>query len=293
MTLQDSRTLPTYCQGRRNLLDSTLATFKNLCLDAPLVALVWQDFLARVWDAPIQPIHRFILALITWLAYMGDRLLDGRQQGRTQSGSERHRFVWTHRHFLQRIWALLAIPGAALAIWQLPSRDLVPGLIALLGLAIYCLAARMWPRLFRGLLPRELLVGIFFSMACSLFVFTTLGGLPPLGALTALAFALLCSLDCWAISCTDRERDLQLGEWNLVTSYAWARQAYAGSVLAFSATALALSFFVPGSPALIFRAIALSCLLLFVLTRSIGMTRRLALYADLALMTPPAFLLLT
>lgn len=293
MTIQDSRTLPAYCERPRGRLDLALTQVKNLCLDAPLVAIVWQDCMARAWDAPIQPIHRILLALVAWLAYMGDRLLDGPKQGRTGEGSERHCFAWNHRRALLATWTVVAGIGAMLAIGELEKSDLILGLTAMLGLALYAFAARSWPRIFRGLLPRELLVGIFFSVACTLFIFSTLGRLPAPAVLTGMAFALLCSLDCWAISCTDRDRDLAHGEWNLVTTYAWAWPAYSWVTLVASGLTLAASLFLPPGTALVWRAIALSCLLLFFLIHSAGPSRRLALYADLALLTPLCFLLLT
>ncbi len=292
MTVQDSRSLPAWSEKRGSLLDSLLVLSKNLCLDAPLVALVWQEFLARVWDAPVQPGHRLTLACITWLAYMGDRLLDGPRQGQ-QGRSERHSFAWTHRPGLQAAWIGMALLGAALVYFLLPVTDWIPGFLFFAGLALYCLAARTWPRLIRGIVPRELLVGIFFSIACSLFVFTTLGQLPVTGVLLALAFALLCSLDCWAISCTDRDRDLLQGEWNLVTSYAWAWRAFPQASLCYSASILAISLFLPVAPARFLQAIALSGLLLFAITRFLGMSRRLTLYADLTLMSPLLFLVVT
>lgn len=293
MTIQDSRSLPAYRERRRSRIAFVLLHAKNLCLDAPVVALVWQDFLARVWDAPILPIHRILLAVVAWLAYMGDRLLDGPRQGRTREGSERHCFVWVHRRPLFSLWVLVAGAGTVLALTQLEISDLIPGLTAFLVLALYFVAARAWPRLWRGLLPRELLVGLFFAIACSLFVFTTLGRISEPDILTCLAFAMLCCLDCWAISCADLHRDLRQGEWNLVTAYAWARSAFPRAALTASGLTMAISLLLAPGPALVWRAIALSCLLLFLLFRTAGPTSRLALHADLTLLTPVLFLLLT
>ena len=291
VSIQDYRTLLTWREGPRGLLASILTRSKNLCLDAPLVALVWQDFLARIWEAPIQPIHRVVLALITWLAYMGDRILDGPRQGSTRSGSDRHCFVWRHRQALTITWTLVALLGMGLALWGLPRGDLWPGLLFLASLVLYFLLARQWPRQFRGILPREILVGFFFSIACSLFIFSNLTELPPKAILGSLAFALLCSLDCWAISCADRERDLQQGEWNLVTTYRWARMAFGPATLLLSSAILAASFLLGDPTSTLFRALAFSGLLLYLLNRSLP--EKLALYADLTLLAPLVFLLLT
>ncbi|HXJ40728.1 MAG TPA: hypothetical protein VNH18_15715, partial [Bryobacteraceae bacterium] len=49
-----------------------------LSLDAPLVAVVWQDFLARCYGAPLLPQVRWALGLTVWAIYIADRLLDVR-----------------------------------------------------------------------------------------------------------------------------------------------------------------------------------------------------------------------
>jgi hypothetical protein len=49
-----------------------------LSLDAPLVAVVWQDFLARVYPSVLRPAGRWALGLTVWAIYLADRLLDVR-----------------------------------------------------------------------------------------------------------------------------------------------------------------------------------------------------------------------
>lgn len=49
-----------------------------LSLDAPAVALVWQDFLARTFGIPLRMPARLVLGLTVWAIYLGDRLLDVR-----------------------------------------------------------------------------------------------------------------------------------------------------------------------------------------------------------------------
>ena len=47
-----------------------------LSLDAPLVALVWQDFAAHSFGHPLRLPARIVLALTVWAIYVVDRLLD-------------------------------------------------------------------------------------------------------------------------------------------------------------------------------------------------------------------------
>lgn len=49
-----------------------------LSLDAPLVAVVWQDFLARVHPSVLRPAGRWALGLTVWAIYLADRLMDAR-----------------------------------------------------------------------------------------------------------------------------------------------------------------------------------------------------------------------
>ncbi|MEI9812648.1 MAG: hypothetical protein WDO18_08225 [Acidobacteriota bacterium] len=47
-----------------------------LSLDAPLVAVVWQDFLARCYPSMLRPAGRWMLGLTVWAIYLADHLLD-------------------------------------------------------------------------------------------------------------------------------------------------------------------------------------------------------------------------
>src|SRR6185295_17351052 len=62
-----------------------------LSLDAPLVAVVWQDFLARVYPSVLRPAGRWALGLAVWAIYLADRLLDVRFPTSTEETSP-HQF---------------------------------------------------------------------------------------------------------------------------------------------------------------------------------------------------------
>ena len=70
--------------------------FNLLGLDAPVVALVWQDFLARCYPTILRPPGRAVLGLTVWAIYLADRLLDTRHPAVWES--VRHVF----RHIVQR-----------------------------------------------------------------------------------------------------------------------------------------------------------------------------------------------
>jgi hypothetical protein len=80
-----------------------------LSLDAPLVALVWQDFLSRTSETTLLPAGRCVLGLTVWAIYIADRLLDVR--GPASTGEPlHHRFYREHR----RAWCI-ALAAVALA----------------------------------------------------------------------------------------------------------------------------------------------------------------------------------
>lgn len=62
-----------------------------LSLDAPIVALIWQDFLSRCIPSILRMPGRYVLGLTVWAIYIADRLIDVRSP---PGGEEtaRHRF---------------------------------------------------------------------------------------------------------------------------------------------------------------------------------------------------------
>jgi hypothetical protein len=77
-----------------------------LCLDAPVIALVWQDYLARHYGMTLHPAGRAVLGLTVWAIYLTDHLLDVRHE--TNEG-ERARHVFCRRHLREVRVGLLLI----------------------------------------------------------------------------------------------------------------------------------------------------------------------------------------
>ncbi len=63
-----------------------------LSLDAPIVAVVWQDFVARCYPSILYPAGRWVLGLTVWAIYLGDRLLDVRSAEGADNESPSHAF---------------------------------------------------------------------------------------------------------------------------------------------------------------------------------------------------------
>ena len=69
-----------------------------LSLDAVVVALAGQEAFAHVAGVSLGAADRLLLGLCAWLAYCGDRLLDGRRL-KTEAAMARHRFAQRHFKF--------------------------------------------------------------------------------------------------------------------------------------------------------------------------------------------------
>ena len=92
-----------------------------LSLDAPLIALVWQDFLSRCYPTVLHATGRGVLGLTVWAIYLADRLLDIRQPA-SAFESVRHKFCRRHRRFVHALLAVIVcVDGLAACLWLRPA----------------------------------------------------------------------------------------------------------------------------------------------------------------------------
>lgn len=79
-----------------------------LSLDAPLVAVLWQLLFARALRVHLPPVVTLIMALVIWLIYVADRILDSYRAAANPGEAVRHRFYRAHRAtFLPAFFAVL------------------------------------------------------------------------------------------------------------------------------------------------------------------------------------------
>jgi len=105
-----------------NFIASWITT---LCLDAPIVALAWQELYSETTGKEIGWHHRVLILVAVWLGYAADRWLDSR----------RHRFNKTHRHlfFSQNrpailgVWLLVLASSITLALYTLTGNEFITG----------------------------------------------------------------------------------------------------------------------------------------------------------------------
>jgi hypothetical protein len=110
--------------------------FNLLGLDAPLIALVWQDFVARCYPSALHAGGRGVLFLTVWAIYLADRILDAHQPARPGE-SLRHDFYRRHRTFTRSL--LAAVVFADLVTTELWLRPGVfeDGLLLSAGVVAY------------------------------------------------------------------------------------------------------------------------------------------------------------
>ena len=183
----------------RSVSESTpLLWLTVLSLDAPAVAVLWQLLFARSFHVQIGPSITILLALVVWLIYVADRLLDALKA--PAQGAEATRHLFYRRH----LWAFLFPLGAGLAVaaWmsltQLDAKTFRDGLVILLAVGVYLLVVHLVSP-GRDWLPKEMLVGVLFALGTCFPVW----GHMTKGAATLapayLLFTALCWMNCAAI----------------------------------------------------------------------------------------------
>lgn len=166
-----------------------------LALDAPAVAVVWQQFLAAGAGVSVPPAAAVVLGLLVWGVYLADRVFDARRGILT---ADRHRFAARHQRAFAVMVTIAIAAAAGLAI-ELPERYLDIGAITSLALAGYFAAVH---RGLNDLLPgaKEAAVGLVFGVGVAIPLIAdaspgTFEWLPGV-----VAFAGLCWLNCVLVS---------------------------------------------------------------------------------------------
>lgn len=283
------------------------AVWLNLvCLDAPIVAIVWLWLFAGTFHMPVHPGNAVALFLTAWLIYLADRLVDaaslrvGTPRSLRQDFCLKHREIWISGLVLVVGFDFYVVGRSIPAATFLAGA--VVGILALVYLALNYPRGRIW----RSLPAKEVTIGLLFTAGT---LVALLPAAPPVSAPfigCGLAFACLCSLNCISIAAWERDLDRAQGKVSVATGHpGFARHVgkiCGGLALASFAMAIVLR---AGAPVL--ACISVSALLLgslhasadikegrflnrprrFGNRRSLGIDRdqRTAL-ADLVLLTP-------
>ena len=183
-----------------------------LSLDAPAIALVWQETFSRAFAVPVSLPERILLFLAVWCVYAADHVADGLRLGAPESATARHRFA--HRNSGGLIAALVAAVMVTFTLLPLlPGRVLMGGGILAAIVALYFLWNQLAGSKFARSWAKELVVGFVFAVGSALGPLTADPDPAKLGAVGL--FALVCMANCLLISRLERELDIQRGETSL------------------------------------------------------------------------------
>ncbi len=166
-----------------------------LGLDAPVVALTWQAFLAACFALPLRLEGRIVLGLTVWAIYLADRLLDVRTPAR-EDEAERHRFHRRHKWLLSFLLAAaLSADTAAVLFWLRP-QVFWSGLLPLSGVLLYLGVLHKQSKPSR--IPKEVIVALLFTAGTFLIGYTFATQRLTL-LVPALSFLMLCLANLVAI----------------------------------------------------------------------------------------------
>ena len=166
-----------------------------LSLDAPIIAVLWQSFLAWRYSLLLRPSGRVTLFLAVWAIYIGDRLLDVRKPA-TTGESARHRFYRAHQKLATAVLGVVLAITAAITILDLRPAVLRNGLIPLSAVVAY-LAILNFTKTRQ--VAKELVVAFVFTTGTFLVAWTNDPVSPLMLLAPASAFFLLCLANLTAI----------------------------------------------------------------------------------------------
>jgi hypothetical protein len=281
---------PTYCS--RTAQSAVPTIWLNLvCLDAPLVAVVWLWLFARTFRVPVQIGNAVALFLTAWLIYLADRFADSSTLKPDLPRSLRQNFCLQHRELWIVMIALVA-GFDAYVIWRTTAlQTFLVGAIVGLFAVIYLVVNHPLGLIWRSLPAKELAIGILFAAG-------TIVALLPLIPLTGnfviavLAFAAVCSLNCVSIAAWECELDRAQRKVSLATRHPSVGR-HAGKICAgLGLACLGLAFY-SATTRWFFVCVGASALLLGWLNIARGAEDQRTALADIVLLTPILFLIVT
>jgi hypothetical protein len=171
-----------------------------LSLDAPLVAVVWQDFVARCYSPSLlRAPGRWTLGLTVWAIYLADRLIDVRHPPGSNEPA-RHQFYRNNDRLSKVLLVVAILADVTVALLWLRPAIVSSGLwvgaaviVYLTGFALLRIGANRWKRVSAAIL---FTTGVFLVAWTSGSQSTkTLGG--PAAAFCALCYSNLILIESW------------------------------------------------------------------------------------------------
>jgi hypothetical protein len=211
-----------------------------LSLDAPLVALVWQDFLARCYPSLLRPADRCVLGLTVWVIYIADRLIDVRGPA-AENESTRHTFYRQHRGPARVLLICVMFADLFIALLRLRPAVFSRGLLVGAGVVCY-LAVFPFRRLAGAMRWKRPCAALLFTAGIFLVAWT--GTVDPgriLGE-PAIAIWALCLGNMMLIECWEEDRSTARGWiWMVMLAVSCAVSRHSRWYAAAAASALGLA----------------------------------------------------
>jgi hypothetical protein len=261
------------------------------CLDAPFVAIAWQWLFSHAFSIAVPAASRVALFFTAWLIYLIDRFADSVSLDLRLPKSIRQQFCFNHRKWWVVLMSGVGIVDVGIIFNRLDNPTILRGLI--FGTIALCYLAANWrfSKIWEFVPIKEVIIGSVFASG------TLVGGsLSATDVQSTIAFAcavgifaVLCSLNCISIAAWERDLDLAQAKHSAATRSRTV-EYFARAALVVVAS-LSVILFLFGELDLAFAScLAISSGLLWVLHfASVSRDERTAL-ADLALLTPFAFL---
>lgn len=190
-----------------------------LSLDAPLVAVAWQAFFARLLGVPLRIHHHLLLAAGTWLIYVADRWAEGHAIDPARVLTQRHRFYQRQRWPVAAVAAGVAAGSAALAAFRLTGPEWRFGLALAAPVGAYLAWGPLLRR--RGPVrpPKEVQIALLFALGSACFPLVQPGAAPGRLVAPLMLFAALCFCNLALIARWERAVDAAHGQPSLAVSH--------------------------------------------------------------------------
>lgn len=205
--------------GACNYLPRQLIWPNLTCLDAPLVAVVWQWLFARSFRLALPVANREALFLTAWLIYLSDRYVDSISLPAGVPRSARQEFCLKHSNVWLALIGVTASCDAGIIFWRLDHETFMRGTV-LGGIALCYLATNyLWSKVWEAAPIKEIVIGLLFAAGTLLALWPQLLCIGSSICLGAIVFVGLCTLNCVGIAIWESDLDRAQGKHSIATRW--------------------------------------------------------------------------
>lgn len=203
----------------------------TLSLDAPLVAVLWQQLfafklgVALPWHTPA------LLGLAVWIIYAADRWIEGWRLDLASAQTLRHQFYIRHRWPVFWTGLIAIIATLVIAVTHLDEHTFKAGFILLIPTVLYLFSHQLVHRHHPLRIPKEIIIAVIFSLGCALGPAVLAPDKIPSLLVPAALFGLLCFANCALIASWEKSVDTDHGQtslalqlkhrWGLIHALPW------------------------------------------------------------------------